>query len=328
MELVVQPLGRTLHLEPGANLLAALREHQVPISYSCTAGRCGTCRCKVIEGDVLETGRDSKLTHPDDEGYVLACMSVLTGNCVIEVPEPDEVVTHPARIVKATVLAIEPMTHDIRRLRLKPSKPLEFSPGQYATLQFGAGLIRPYSMANVSGEDELEFHVRLVPDGRVTGHIENRLAVGDAVRVSGPLGTAYLRRKHEGPMLCVAGGTGLAPVLSIVRGALAHGMDNPIHLYFGVRTQRDVYGLEWLQQLQRRHANLHVHVVVSTGEADAPWRSGLVTDAFNSDWDSLAGWRAYLCGAPPMVEAASMLARKKGILAEHVYADAFYASGI
>jgi naphthalene 1,2-dioxygenase ferredoxin reductase component len=328
MELVVQPLGRSLHIEPGANLLAALREHQVPISYSCTAGRCGTCRCKVVQGEVLETGRDAKITNPGDEGYVLACMSVVTGNAVIEVPEPDEVVTHPARIVKATVLAVEPMTHDIRRLRLKPAKPLDFSPGQYATLQFGPELARPYSMAGVAGDDELEFHVRLVPDGRVTGYIGTRLAPGDAVRVSGPLGTAYLRRRHEGPMLCVAGGTGLAPVLSIVRGALASGMSQPIHLYFGVRTARDVYGLPWLAQLQARHANLHVQVVVSTGDAPPPYRSGLVTDAFGADWDSLAGWRAYLCGAPPMVEAAAMLARRKGIDPDHVYADAFYASGI
>jgi ferredoxin-NAD(P)+ reductase (naphthalene dioxygenase ferredoxin-specific) len=327
MELVVQLLGRTLHVEPGTNLLAALREHQVPISYSCTAGRCGTCRCKVVAGEVYETGRDSKLTHPDEAGYVLACMSVLTDNCVIEVPEPDEVVTHPARIIKATVLAIEPMTHDIRRLRLKPAKPLAFSPGQYATLQFGPDLVRPYSMANVNGDGELEFHVRLVPDGRVTGYIDKQLAVGDAVRVSGPLGTAYLRRRHEGPMLLVAGGTGLAPVLSIVRAALEGGMQQPMHLYFGVRTQQDIYGLDWLVPLQQSHANLHLHVVVSTGNDDPQWRSGLVTDAFDSDWPTLAGWRAYLCGAPPMVEAAAMLAKKKGVLPEHVYADAFYASG-
>lgn len=327
MELVVQPLGRTLHLEAGTNVLAALREHQVPISYSCTAGRCGTCRCKVVAGEVHETGRDSKLTHPDDAGYVLACMCVVTGNCVIEVPEPDEVVTHPARIVKATVLDIEPMTHDIRRLRLKPSKPLAFSPGQYATLQFGPELVRPYSMANIAGCDELEFHVRLVPGGRVTGYIDKQLAIGDAVRVSGPLGTAYLRRTHAGPMLLVAGGTGLAPVLSIVRAALDAGMTQDIHLYFGVRTPNDIYGLQWIEPLQRCHANLHVHVVVSTGNDGTQWRSGLVTEAFDSDWPSLAGWRAYLCGAPPMVEAASMLARKKGVLPEHVYADAFYASG-
>jgi ferredoxin-NAD(P)+ reductase (naphthalene dioxygenase ferredoxin-specific) len=326
MELVVQPLGRKLHLEPGANLLAALREHQIPISYSCTAGRCGTCRCKVVQGAVHESGREAKITHPDDDGYVLACMSVMMGDCVIEVPEPDEIVTHPARIVKATVTAIEPLTHDIRRLRLRPAKPLEFSPGQYAMLQFGPEHIRPYSMANVAGSDELEFHIRLVHDGRVTGYIEHWLTVGDAVRVSGPLGTAYLRRKHEGPMLCVAGGTGLAPVLSIVRGAIAEGMVNSIHLYFGVRSPRDIYGLEWLRQLQQRHANLHVHVIVSTGNEDPELRSGVVTDAVSNDWADLAGWRVYLCGAPPMVDAATLLAKRKGVLAEHIYADAFYSS--
>jgi ferredoxin-NAD(P)+ reductase (naphthalene dioxygenase ferredoxin-specific) len=328
MELLVQPLGRKLNVEGGANLLTVLRENAIPISYSCTAGRCGTCRCKVLKGGVLETGRESKVTHPEDEGYILACMSVLSGDCTIEVPEPDEVVIHPARIIKATVTAIEAPTHDIRRLRLRPAKPLEFSPGQYANLQFTPDHIRPYSMANVAGSGELEFHVRLVPDGRVTGYIENELKVGDAVRVSGPLGTAYLRTKHEGPMLCVAGGTGLAPVLAIVRGALAQGMDNPIHLYFGVRSPRDVYGLEWLEQIKQDYPALQVHVVVGSGNDNPAWRSGLVTDAFNDDWPDFAGWRAYLCGAPPMVEAASMMIKKKGVLPEHVYADAFYPSGI
>jgi ferredoxin-NAD(P)+ reductase (naphthalene dioxygenase ferredoxin-specific) len=328
MELLVQPMGRKLNVEGGANLLTVLRENAVPISYSCTAGRCGTCRCKVVKGGVLETGRESKVTHPEDEGYILACMSVLTGDCTIEVPEPDEVVIHPARIIKATVTAIEALTHDIRRLRLRPAKPLEFSPGQYANLQFSPEHIRPYSMANVAGSGELEFHVRLVPDGRVTGYIENELKVGDAVRVSGPLGTAYLRTRHEGPMLCVAGGTGLAPVLSIVRGALAQGMDNPIHLYFGVRSPRDVYGLEWLEQIRQDYPALQVHVVVGSGNDNPAWRSGLVTDAFNDDWPDFDGWRAYLCGAPPMVEAASMMIKKKGVRPEYVYADAFYPSGL
>jgi len=328
MELVVQPVGRKLNVETGENLLAALRNNDVPISYSCTAGRCGTCRCKVLQGEVLETGREAKITRPNDEGYVLACMSVLTGDCVIEVPEPDEVVIHPARIIKATVTAIDALTHDIRRLRLQPAKPLEFSPGQYANLQFTPAHIRPYSMANVAGSGELEFHVRLVPGGRVTGYIEHELKVGDAVRVSGPLGTAYLRTKHEGPMLCVAGGTGLAPVLSIVRGALERGMRNPIHVYLGVRSPRDVYGIEWLEQLQRAHPGLQVQVVVSTGNDNPAWRSGLVTDAVNSDWPRLDGWRAYLCGAPPMVESAAMMIKKKGVPAEHVYADAFYPSGL
>lgn len=193
MELVVQPLDRTFRVEPGSNLLETLRQLHVPLSYSCMAGRCGTCRCKVIDGNVLESGREAKITNPNDDRYVLACMSVLTESCTIEIPEPDEIVTHPARIIKASVIAIEDMTHDIKRLRLHPAKPLEFSPGQYATLQFTPEHIRPYSMACLSEDEELEFHVRLVSGGRVTSYISGHLEVGDAVRVSGPLGTAYLR---------------------------------------------------------------------------------------------------------------------------------------
>jgi ferredoxin-NAD(P)+ reductase (naphthalene dioxygenase ferredoxin-specific) len=326
MELVVHPLARTIPIEPGANLLDTLREHNIPISYSCTAGRCGTCRCKVVEGTVLESGQEAKITNPNEDRYVLACTSVLTESCVIEVPEPDEVINHPARIVKAEVVAIEDQTHDIKRLILRPAKPLAFSPGQYATLQFTSEHSRPYSMASLQDDRDLEFHVRIVPGGRVSGYVAQDLKVGDSVRVSGPLGAAYLRRKHEGPMLCVAGGTGLAPVLSIVRGALAEGMPNAIHVYFGVRSPADIYGAQWLADLAEEHANLKVHIVVAMDNHDSQLRSGLVTDAVVNDWKDLSGWRAYLCGAPPMVEAAAMLVKQRGIQPEHVYADAFYPS--
>ncbi|NYT67277.1 2Fe-2S iron-sulfur cluster-binding protein [Pusillimonas noertemannii] len=328
MELLVQPLDQALPFESGANLLQALRDHNVPVSYSCMAGRCGTCRCKVIAGQVLESGREMKLTGLNDGHYVLACMSVLTESCTIEIPEPDEVVTHPAKILKAKVVAIEDLAHDIKGIRLKASKPLEFSPGQYATLQFTPEHIRPYSMAGLADDDTLEFHVRVVPDGRVSGYVANQLKVGDAVRVSGPLGTAYLRVKHQGPILCVAGGTGLAPVLSIVRGALARGMRNPIHVYFGARSPVDVYKAEVLEQLARQHDNLTVHIVLSAGgEAGPAWRQGLVTEAVEQDWPRLDGFRAYVCGAPPMVEAATLMFTRKGLGIEHIYADAFYASG-
>ena len=328
MEVRITPINKTLTAATGTTLLDLLRDNAVPISYSCLSGRCGTCRCKVIAGDVLDGGKEVRRPLDDGAQYVLACQTFLTEPCTIEIPEPDEIVVHPARIVKATVAAIEDMTHDIKRLVLKPAKPIEFSPGQYAHLQFTPEHVRPYSMAGLAGEGELEFHVRLVPDGRVTGYIANTLKVGDAVRVSGPLGSAYLRRKHEGPMLCVAGGTGLAPILSIVRGAVASGMRNAIHLYFGVRSPRDVYGLPWLAQLRGLHPALHLHVVVTGGADSRQHRPGLVTDAIEADLPRLDGWRAYLCGSPPMVEAATLLARRKGLAPERIYADAFYTQGI
>ncbi|RZU00501.1 ferredoxin-NAD(P)+ reductase (naphthalene dioxygenase ferredoxin-specific) [Rivibacter subsaxonicus] len=327
MEVLVQPLNRVIRVEPGANLLEALKAAQVPMSYSCMAGRCGTCRCKVLEGEVLDGGKELQRPLEGAEGFVLACQTHVTGPCTIEIPEPDEIVVHPARIVKATVVAVEELTHDIRRVVLRPAKPIEFSPGQYAQLQFTPDHIRPYSMAGLCDDGQLEFHVRLVPEGRVSGYVARELQPGDAVRVSGPLGSAYLRRRHEGPMLCVAGGTGLAPILSILRGTVGGGMRNPIHLYLGVRTPKDVYGLDWLDELARDHPALKLHVVVSSGGDPATQRCGLVTDAIEQDLGELDDWRAYLCGSPPMVEAAALVARRKGIAPERIHADAFYPQG-
>jgi ferredoxin-NAD(P)+ reductase (naphthalene dioxygenase ferredoxin-specific) len=291
------------------------------------AGRCGTCRCKVLDGAVLDSGREHQNPLDDHDSYVLACRTYLTEPCTIEIPDFDEIIVHPARIVKAQVIAVEHLTHDIRRLVLRPSKPLQHSPGQYVQLQFTANHVRPYSMAGLSGDQNFEFHVRLVAGGRVTNYIANELRVGDAVKVSGPLGSAYLRQKHSGPMLCVAGGTGLAPILSIVRGAIVQGMRNPIHLYLGVRSPRDVYGLDWLAQLSRQHPSLKVNVVVSSGGDRRTQRCGLVTESIEQDFPDLTGWRVYLCGSPPMVEAATLVARNKGTASEHIYADAFYPQG-
>jgi naphthalene 1,2-dioxygenase ferredoxin reductase component len=324
MELLIQPLQRILDVEAGANLLDALRAAQVQVSYSCMAGRCGTCRCKVVAGEVLDAGRVQQHPLDNGSGYVLACQTFVTEPCTIEIPEPDEVVVHPARIVKATVVAVEQLTHDIRRVVLKPARPIEFSPGQYAQLQFTPEHVRPYSMAGLADDGTLEFHVRVVPGGRVSGFVATQLQPGDSVRVSGPLGTAYLRRRHAGPMLCVAGGTGLAPILSILRGALSVGMANPVHLYVGVRSPRDIYGLDWLLELQARHPAFHLHIVVTSGGDPREQRCGLVTDAIAADHPRLDGWRAYLCGSPPMVEAATVLARQRGVAPEHIHADAFH----
>jgi naphthalene 1,2-dioxygenase ferredoxin reductase component len=328
MELVIEPLNLRLNIDSGSNLLDVLRSNQLPISYSCMAGRCGTCRCRVLSGQVRNSGPEAGRPHSGKDDYVLACQTVLTDNCSIELPEVDEVVVHAARIVKGTVTAIEEATHDIRRIRVKLAKPIEFSPGQYSTVQFSPDHIRPYSMACLPGDAEWEFQIRRVPDGRVTAYVFDDLQVGSALRISGPLGTAYLRQKHSGPMLCVGGGTGLAPVLSIVRGALAAGMQNPIHLYFGVRSAEDVYDAERLQALAAAHPNVVVHIVVATGAAGAGQRSGLVTDAIEKDLGKLAGWRAYLCGAPAMVDALNLLVKRLGVESGHVHADAFYPSGV
>jgi ferredoxin-NAD(P)+ reductase (naphthalene dioxygenase ferredoxin-specific) len=169
MDVLIQPLQRVIEVEPGANLLGALRNAQVPMSYSCMAGRCGTCRCRVVAGEVLDSGGMQQNPLDGRESYVLACQTFLTEPCTIEIPEPDEVVVHPARIIKASVTAVETLTHDIKRIVLKPARPLEFSPGQYAHLQFTPQHIRPYSMAGTDGDSSLEFHVRVGAGGSGVG---------------------------------------------------------------------------------------------------------------------------------------------------------------
>jgi ferredoxin-NAD(P)+ reductase (naphthalene dioxygenase ferredoxin-specific) len=328
MQLVVAPQNLRLNIQSGQNLLDVLRENAVPISYSCMSGRCGTCRCKVTQGQVQHSGPENGRPEMDQDAYVLACQSVLTDSCTIEIPDMDEVVVHPAKIIKGTVLAIEELTHDIRRLRIKPAKPMAFSPGQYATLQFTPDHIRPYSWAGLPNDDEMEFHIRQVPGGRVTDYVFSSLKVGDAVRISGPMGTAYLRQKHSGPMLCVGGGTGIAPIISIVRGAMAANMHNPVHVYFGVRSQEDSYDLERLRRLAQEHGNMSLHVVVATGPVHAGLRSGLVTDAIQQDLPAWKNFVGYFCGAPAMVEALSSLAQSLGMPLDNIHADAFYPSGI
>jgi ferredoxin-NAD(P)+ reductase (naphthalene dioxygenase ferredoxin-specific) len=328
MELVVQPDNLRLNIQSGQNLLDVLRENAVPISYSCMSGRCGTCRCKVTGGELSYSGPETGRPTAGQDSYVLACQSVLTQNCTIEIPDMDEVVVHPAKIIKGTITVIEELTHDIRRLRIKPAKPMAFSPGQYAMLQFTPDHSRPYSWAGLPDDEEMEFQIRQVPGGRVTDYVFSTLKVGDAVRISGPLGTAYLRQKHLGPILCVGGGTGIAPIVSIVRGAMAANMPNPVHVYFGVRSQEDSYDVERLRQIAQEHSNMQLHVVVATGPVREGLRSGLVTDAIQTDLPSLNNFVGYFCGAPVMVEALNRLAQSLGMPLEKIHADAFYPSGI
>ncbi len=325
MHLLLKPLDRRLSVEAGANLLGALQQGQVPISYSCMAGRCGTCQCRVLEGDVETTDGQRRQSIDKEPLTVLACQTRLLSACTIELPDSADVVVHPARVFKATVAGLESLTHDIRRLLLRPSKPLAFSPGQCVQIQFAPDHVRPYSMAGLPGDELLEFHVRVVPNGRVSGYIDRQLRVGDPVKVSGPLGSAYLRHASTSPLLCVAGGTGLAPVLSILRGAVALAMPNPIHVYFGVRSPEDTYGMAWLEAIKKGHPRLTLHTVVANDGHASKHRVGHVTDAVAADHLDLGGWRAYFCGSPPMVEAATAVARHRGINPQHIYADAFYA---
>lgn len=232
----------------------------------------------------------------------------------------------PLRRFGARVAEIEDATHDIRIFRLAPvdGPPLAFRAGQYARLRFADLPPRDYSMANRPGEPLLEFHVRNVGDG-ASGYVAHRLTCGEIVAVEGPLGDAYLRAEHVGPVIAVAGGSGLAPIKSIVETALSAMRAQPVHCYFGARDERDVYLERRLRGLEAEHARFRFVPVLSEPTGPSARRRGPVGDAVAADFGSLAGAKAYLAGPPAMVESVTAMLRARGLSDDDIHADPFYS---
>jgi CDP-4-dehydro-6-deoxyglucose reductase/ferredoxin-NAD(P)+ reductase (naphthalene dioxygenase ferredoxin-specific) len=239
----------------------------------------------------------------------------------------DETVLHPSRILRCRLVELDDLTHDIKRLRLaiESGGPYTFSAGQHARLKLAPGISeRSYSMANRPDEELLEFHVRHVPRGQASGYVFSSLRPGAEVTVSGPFGSAFLRDRHDGPILAVAGGSGLAPIKSIVEVALKARPDRAVHLYFGVRDERDVYLESWWSELERRFRQLSVHVVLSQPSGASARRTGLLSEVAPDDFASLSGFKVYVAGPPPMVEAMQQKLEARGVARRDVHADAFY----
>ncbi|GGY01403.1 oxidoreductase [Litchfieldella qijiaojingensis] len=324
--------GKTVTVKDGDTILDAAMMAGISYPHSCRAGRCGACKSRLVEGEVelLPHTRFSLTDEERDAGLVLACRAMPLSDCTISWLRDDEALAtaHPVRKVSCTVVELDDLTHDIKqvRLRVENGEPFSFTAGQYAQVTFPGCPTREYSMANHPDEPVLEFHVRHVPGGATSAHVAHELAVGDTVEVEGPFGTSYLRERHAGPIVAVAGGSGLAPVKSILEAALAAGMRQPIHLYFGARDERDVYLEPHLQSLIERHDNLKTHIVLSEPNGPTERKTGLVTEVMAANWDKVTGCRAYLAGPPPMVEAATELLLARGVPVDNIHADAFYTS--
>ncbi len=225
------------------------------------------------------------------------------------------------------VVSLEDATHDVRVVHLEVAGGghLDFAAGQYAKVSFGQLPPRDYSMANRPDEACLEFHIRRMGDDGASDYATRVLALDDPVVVEAPYGDAWLREDHKGPILAVAGGSGLAPIKSIVETALARGMTQAIHLYFGVRGERDLYLEDRFRALARRHGNLNFVLVLSDPRGPGDRRSGLMRDVLAADFRDLAGFKAYLAGPPVMVEAAVGLLARRGLHAGDIHADPFYS---
>lgn len=327
----IRGAGRSIAVPVGMTILEAALAEGIAYPHGCRSGRCGSCRSRLVSGEVerLEHSRFALSEEEKALGLILACCAIPTTDAVITWLDEEEAASHPHRQFNCRVAAIEDVTHDIKRIQLinDEGEPLAFTAGQYARLKFLGAPVRDYSMASRSGDGVLEFHIRRVPGGAATESIHAQLQLGEPVLVEGPFGSSFLRERHVGPMLCIAGGSGLAPIKSIVETAIACGMKQPIHVYFGARATRDLYLVEHFQQLAQQHSNLKFTAVLSDAPADAAWRTGMVTDAVAEDLRNLDGWKAYVAGPPLMVEAAMQITKERGLRAQDLHADVFYTAG-
>jgi CDP-4-dehydro-6-deoxyglucose reductase/ferredoxin-NAD(P)+ reductase (naphthalene dioxygenase ferredoxin-specific) len=317
-----------LSVEMGQTILEAALARDLPYPHGCQSGNCGACKSELLSGEV-EMSPYSEFALSEQEkssGLILACRAVPWSDCEVKFLEADELVAHPSRRLTCKVVSVDSATHDIRVIRLDvlSGGPFDFSAGQYAKLEFPGLPPRDYSMANRPDEPILEFHIRLLPGGAVTPYVATQLNVGDTVKVSGPYGTSYLREKHSGPIVALAGGSGMAPIKAIVDTALSHGMKQPITLYFGARAERDLYLEGYFQALAERHGNLKFVPVLSQPDGPTQRRTGFLADAVRSDFATLDGVKAYLAGPPIMVETATAALMELGVRRQDCHADAFY----
>ncbi len=314
----------------GETILESLLQAGVPFSHNCQSGNCGACKCELIEGDVLELPSSEYALSEEERsrGLILACRTQVWGDCTVRPLAADDIVLHPSRYLRCRVTAIKELTHDIRGLELaiEAGGPFGFSAGQHARLKFGPGIPeRSYSMANRPDQQTLEFFVRQVPRGQASGYAFMSLRVGAEVTVSGPLGNACLRENHLGPILAIAGGSGMAPIISIIETALREDPARTIHCYFGVRDERDVYLEARLTQLAQQNPNFSLHIVLSQPSAPTPRRTGTLAQAVAQDFVELPGFKSYVAGPPAMVESVQRELVRMGQATRDIHADAFYS---
>jgi naphthalene 1,2-dioxygenase ferredoxin reductase component len=312
----------------GKTILESALDQGIDFPHGCKSGNCGACKSILHGGDVeMSPYSDYALTGEEKgRGLILPCRSVPWSDCEISLIDDDDAVVHASRQLECEIADIIQATHDIRIIRIKilAGGPYNFSAGQYASVTFKDLPPRDYSMANMPDSDVLEFHIRLVPGGAVTPFVQSTLKVGDQVRVQGPYGTAYFRENHKGPIIAAAGGSGLAPIKSILETAFASNAGQPIAFYFGVRDERDVYMAEKFEELANTFENFSFIPVLSEPKSTTERHTGFLADAIANDFQDLDGFKAYLAGPPIMVETTVEKLKSLGIQRSDCHADAFY----
>jgi propane monooxygenase reductase component len=332
-----EPVGIELEVDEDETILNAAFRQGVMLMHGCKEGQCSACKSFLLDGEV-DLDRYSTFALPDfeeQEGYTLLCRAHALSDVEIELLHYDEEALRsgvPIVTATAEVETLESLTHDIRRLvlRLRDPEQVTFHAGQYMDIAIPGheGEHRSFSMANTPGQpDRLEFMIKLYDGGRFSGLLANGngIKVGDELTCTGPYGMFTLRDSSPRRLVFIGGGAGMAPIVSLLRSMAEKGTMRPATFYYGARTEDDLFGLEELERLGREVPELCFVPALSEADAAGGWdgEQGLITDVVDRLESDLDEVDAYLCGPPPMVDAAIALLERRGCPESHIYFDKF-----
>jgi len=329
----VNSAATTLEVAAGDNLLNAALSSGLAWPHNCRVGSCGTCRCRLVDGKIKPLNDFGYVLDADelDQGMILACQTRLRTDITVEVNLDDAASNlSPAESVTGVISSLIPLTHDIVELRIALDSELPaYIAGQYADIsveQFAQP--RSYSFSRAPSLEEpgtVSFYVRHVPGGKMSGWLHEQDRAGAKVTVSGPHGTFYLRDSTS-PALCIAGGSGLAPIKALLEQYARDGFKRNITFLFGARTQQDLYCVEQMNTINHAHPDQFIFKpILSEENADSDWTGsrGMVTQLISEQGLDLTASQAYLCGPPPMIDSAIDVLTKEGMAESQIFFDKF-----
>lgn len=332
--ITVQPSGRAFESLPEETILTAGIRQGIGLPYGCKDGACGSCKCKLLSGNVVHGAHQAKALSAEEEaaGYVLTCCGVAQNDVVLESRQVTEAGAFPIKKMPVRVNTLERASPDVivMRLQLPASDTFQYHAGQYVEFLLRDGERRSYSMANAphtqATQPGLELHLRHMPGGKFTDHVFSAMKEKDILRIEGPYGGFCLREDSELPLILLASGTGFAPIKAIIEHMQFKGITRPTTLYWGGRRPADLYQSTWIEAQLASMPNLRYVPVVSDALPEDGWsgRTGFVHQAVLQDFPDLSGHQVYACGAPIVVESAKRdYLAQAGLPEEAFFADAF-----
>jgi len=324
-EVTISNSGKRFTVRQGESILAAALRQGVMLPYSCKNGTCGSCKGVVEQGEVHYPFHPPLALEKSDfaEGCALMCQAEPEEDLVIRVREIEAVRDIQVRTLPARVMEKELLAPNVVRLKLAlPAvQRLQFLAGQYVEILQPGEKRRAFSIASSpSLENELELHIRHVSGGGFTGHVFDTLRERDILRLEGPLGNFFVRNDEpQRPLIMVGGGTGFAPLKSMIEHLLEHDDRREIHLYWGARSRAGLYLDDLPSRWAAEYEHIHYRRAVSETDPGPDAFAGQVHDAVLADHPDLSGFDVYMSGPPAMIEAA-----KKAFIRHHVPEDRLF----